>query len=269
MESPTDWTTDQDFLICSILLEHGLESVELGLEWIQELFTPLPVELFGRTHGEIASRIKHLQPTLLDFLRSKKRFSGSELRKWLETEACCSSSFVVVFNARTSLEKELKEEMEPSSGCRAASMIKKRQESTESLPLSVSYDDGLEPKMKKTRSRYCKYSFVEDKCICMKVAKAMLEGTESCFGQSWFQVNVVNSGLVTTRTCDSLYGRFKRTLHLGILSAVREAQSRCLSKGLSLSFGAVEKVLLEWLHLLHPKGEVVEVMELIQVELDL
>lgn len=264
MESPTDWTADQDFLICSILLEHGLESVELGLEWIQELFTPLPVELFGRTHSEIASRIKRLQPTLLNFLRSKKRFSGSELRKWLETEACSSSSFVVLFNARTYLQNELKEEM----SCRTVSMIKKRQESTESLLLSVSC--GLEPKMKKTRSRYCKYSFVEDKCICMKVAKAMLEGTESCFGQSWFQVNVVNSGLVTTRTCDSLYGRFKRTLHLGILSAVREAQSRCLSKGLSLSFEAVEKVLSDWLNVLHQKseGDVVETIEFIQVELD-
>lgn len=277
MESPAKhWTIDLDFLICSILLDHGLEEIELGLEWVQELFTPLPVQLFGRTHSEIASRIKRLQLTLLNFLRSKKRFNGAELVKWLRladlAEVSSSlrgrngeSSFYAHYK-NTSGEGEVGASAETFSS--TLRIVRKTQGLPVLLPLDVSDANGLEPPVKKTRAKYRKFSFEEDKCICMSVARSLLsEESEPCFSRRWFQMNMVDSGLLPRRTCFSIYGRFRRTLHSGVLSAIREAQLRCLSQTVSTLSIEVEKVMLEWLTLLH-RSDAVEVLELIQVELD-
>lgn len=51
---------DQDFLICSVILQHGCEEVVPCVDWVQEMFTPLPVELSGRAFSDIAQPSAHV-----------------------------------------------------------------------------------------------------------------------------------------------------------------------------------------------------------------
>lgn len=174
----THWTTDQDFLVCNILLEHGLEHVELGLEWVRELFLPLPLELFGRTHSEIASRIKTLQAILLSFLKSRKRFSGAELVKWLRRDGSSCSSLeaevsiegdfegcneagactplnsrwaaIAILSRSGTTVHGLRQEVEaPVTKDRSLSRNKRRNDQSVLRPFTVSVTSAFEPPMKK------------------------------------------------------------------------------------------------------------------------
>lgn len=70
--------------------------IVLVFEWIQELFTPLPNQLLGRTHNDIALRIK------------------TELEKWLVMLVSPRVSGACVVSPKE--EMEVKEGMDESVG---------------------------------------------------------------------------------------------------------------------------------------------------------
>lgn len=78
------WSLEEDVALCRTVLEHGREHVVPTLKWIQGVFTPVPLELLGRTHMGLFSRLLKLQPLLLKHLEASG-YSGEELYKWLYT----------------------------------------------------------------------------------------------------------------------------------------------------------------------------------------
>lgn len=78
------WSLEEDVALCRTVLQHGREHVVPTLKWIQGVFTPVPLELIGRTHKGLFSRLLKLQPLLLKHLEANG-YSGEELYKWLHT----------------------------------------------------------------------------------------------------------------------------------------------------------------------------------------
>lgn len=190
-------------MICSLILQRGYEEVVPNSGLVEKLFTPLPVQLLGRTFSEIVQRAETLQPIFLEFVKSKKRFSGAELFKLL-------------------LKKVQKKDLR-----------------------------GAEPILKRART-WKKFSVEEDFCICSEIARAVYEQrAPPVFGQHWFRLNLVESGLLVSRSSNTLYERFRWHLKPGLFAVVERARATSLSLNVPLSLDFLEESVLQWLRLLH------------------
>lgn len=285
LKEPSEWMLGQDFLICNVILQHGCEGIVPCVDWVQEMFTPLPAALVGRTFSEIKQRIETLQPTLQRFLKSKKRFSGAELFRWLQAihsvsepgfsfeedmEICkevrkawfqlCAPSLAWFSEKVVGVNPVLTGRSGQSLFARYTDVLRKEMEASiiglgdnENPDVEMHKEmHSPEPPLKKILMRY---SFKEDKCICLAVARAMYGDAEQCpiFGPHWFQVNLIDSGLIVSRSHQSLYGRFKNKLESGISEAFQKARAASVSQAVVLSLQLIEEFIVDWLTLLHEK----------------
>lgn len=117
----------------------------------------------------------------------------------------------------------------------------------------------VEPAVKK--QRLC-FSFSEDERICLSVIATIQQGsriTIPVLGASWFQKNLVETGLLQGRTRQSIYQRFKSKLQSLVSDAVAQAKEWD-----ACSREALKMLVLERLRELHG---LMEEVELVQVEL--
>lgn len=118
-----------------------------------------------------------------------------------------------------------------------------------------------EPPLKRMRPNVSRYTWEEDKILCMTVLRVAL--SKGAFvaprlNEAWFETNVIQMGLITERSCSSLLSRYTRKLCCGL--------SKTLS-ALSSSASAIERELavLAWLESMH---NIEADTETVQVELE-
>lgn len=118
----------------------------------------------------------------------------------------------------------------------------------------------LEPPVKKQRRRVVKtqssFTYEEDETICTTVLRSANQddvdlSVAPSLGQRWFEVNLVQPGLIAQRSCQSLYCRYRKYLQPGMSEQLSDVAHQAQLAGKASTPQEREMRVLDWLRKQH------------------